>query len=232
MKVYPKTFENVFTSDRALFRCKLEEVKILGFESTSDYIAFARKELRSLLEGYWRSVVRASWLFLKFTYKGQGRPRLYSNDTNVDAAFAVFHKQHVGVDIKAFARSAPHFNKLFDYFVEYYPEFKTRNPFTEPEYYKFPYKNISIDHMITVYQMPERVEILAYIEEHPMNFNEYLDWVINYINSYNEEKGENIYEFYTGKEAIPYVRYKNYKQKDNLKKYNLKRYDPTKTKAR
>ena len=45
MKVYPKTFENVFTSDKAFSRCKIEEIKIRGFESTSDYILFASEGL-------------------------------------------------------------------------------------------------------------------------------------------------------------------------------------------
>lgn len=230
MKVYPKTFEDVFTSRQALNRCHIEKIKIRDFETNEDYILFARKELRKIMEGYWMSVIKASWLFFKFTYDGKRRNKMYANNTATDAAFAVFHKQYVGIDLKVFTREVPYFNKLFDYLVDYYPDFDEHNPFEDDGYFKFPYKNISVDYMLPVYQMPERLEILAYAEEHPMNYNEYLDWILNYINSYNEEHQEEIYLFYFGNEKIPFVRYKNYSHKDNLKKYNLKKYDPTTTK--
>lgn len=224
MKVYPKTFENVFTSDKAFSRCKIEDIKIRGFESTSDYILFARKNLKELMESYWMSVVKSSWLFFKFTYQGKRREKMHANNSIIDAAFSVFHKSYVGVDIKIFSRANPYYNKIFDYLPSYYPEYDEHNPFEEPEYFKFPYKNISLDYMIPVYQMPERLEILQYAEDNSMNFNEYLDWLINYINSYNEEKGEEIYLFYFGNEKIPFIRYRDYNHRDNLKKSKLKKY--------
>ena len=227
MKVYPKTFENVFTSKRALERCNVDQIKIRGFETPTDYIIFARRELKKLMEGYWMSVVKSSWLFFKFTYKGRRRAQMYGNAMDIDAAFTVFHKQYVGVDIKVFARTMPFFNKLFSYFSEIYPNFDEHNPFDEEDdYFDYPYKNVSIDHMITIYQMPERLEILDYVEAHPMNYNEFLDWILNYINSYNEEKGEEIYLFYISDQTIPYVRYSGYSHQDNLKKYNIKHYEP------
>jgi len=207
LKIYPKTFEDAFSSGPAQRKCLVENVLIRDFYSNKDYVEFANKELRKMYEQEWMTIVKSSWLFSKFTYKGKRRIKMFGNSQNHDAAFSIFHRQYVGIDIRLITRS-PIFNKIYVYFKDFFPEFDKHNPFEEPEYYKFPYKNITLDFLPTIYQMPEKLEILAYVDEQKMSYNVFLDFLLNYCHSYNEEHGDEIYMLSLASDALPYVRYK------------------------
>jgi hypothetical protein len=65
--------------------------------------------------------------------------------------------------------------------------FDVDSPFENPDYYKFPYKNISPDFLILVWRMKERLALLKIADEKKMTYAVFMDYVINYIYCYNEE---------------------------------------------
>ena len=68
-----------------------------------------------------------------------------------------------------------------------YPGFEEGNPFENPEFYKFPYKNVSVDYMLVVYQMDDRLGLLDIAEKQNMSYARFLDYVINHAYSVNDE---------------------------------------------
>jgi len=215
LKQYPKTYEDVFTASSVDKRCNLDLIDIRDFESIEAFIPFARKELKKIMEDSWMSTIKSSWLFSKFNYNGKRSNSAYDSPQS-KSAFSIFYKKYIGIDVKAITQSSFYYGRLCTYFRDFYVNFYLHNPFEEPEYFKFPYKNISLDYMVAVYQMPERLEILSYFDEekNKTNYNQFLDWLLNYISSVNEEKGEDLYLFNMGYggDHIPFVKYKNFKK--------------------
>lgn len=59
-----------------------------------------------------------------------------------------------------------------------------------------------------VYMMPERLELLKHGEDKGMDFATFVDYVINYINCYNEDKGVDRYSFLWNEWWLPYIKVK------------------------
>jgi hypothetical protein len=102
------------------------------------------------------------------------------------------------------------FNKIITYFDDFFPDFDEHNPFEEPEYFKYPYEYVSTAHLVLVYQMDERMDLLKKAEEEKMTYYEFLDFVLNYTLCVNDDLGKTVYTFRKPKvtnQFPPYVQY-------------------------
>lgn len=215
LKQYPKTFENVFTDRRKIRNFGLDKVTIKDFITNEKFAAFAKVELRKMMDEVWLMIAKAHWLSLHFIYNGEEFESFEGRSKYAMGAMTYFFNEFSSADIKFFTKPI-YIEKLMKYYEDFYPEFSKKDPFKEPEYYKFPYKNIGVNYLIVVYQMPERLDILEYADEHDMRYCEFLDYVINYIFSYNQEHDKDVFQFSNALDyamPYPYVVYKNYKGK-------------------
>lgn len=187
MKLYPKTYEDAFTSKRLLKKCKLEQIKILDGSTIEEYSSLMLEILRENDKQAFDFFVKHDWLARKFSYFGMKKTRRSGHI--VDGAFGVFLRHHVGRDNRIYTRSR-YYTWVTSYFDELFPDFEEGNPFKEE--YAFPFNNVGLDHMCMIYQMDERMEILRYIDQFAnyMPFTEFTDWIINWTLCYNEEHGE------------------------------------------
>ena len=215
-KIYSSKFRNGFKLDRVL---KPEQFKDLKEYKVVLEKFFKEKSLES-----WNTTVQTIWLIGQFQYKriegsvcrGDGSQKEIAGRI----AFSSFCKNYIGIEHYFLTNSNSYYNKLRTYFGELFPNFYKDNPFKNPEKYKFPFKNLTIDHLFLVYQMPERMDILNYVDEKNLRFGEFLDFVINYIGKCNDVAGKEVFQFYSGwKRCPPYV--KSLKLKE-LKKLDAK----------
>lgn len=221
MKLYPKKFEDLFTSDRSLRHCNLKKVKITDWEDEKKYSFFFGAFLIDAFSYLWIMSVKIYWLLSKFNYDGRTPSAKGKNGIVSDRAMSIYLRQYVGRDIRLITRSY-FYSKLTSYFKDFFPDFYDNNPFDNPEFYKFPYKNISIDHIAVVYQMPERLEILDYADKKGLKYNEFLDFLFNYIFSYNREVGEEVFGFMNARSAPPYIKYFKDRDKNARRKKGKK----------
>lgn len=211
MKEYPKKYEDVFTSERSLRNCDLSKIEIgEGGGTLKEYRELFRGFLTEAFSALWLMCVKIVWLYGKFSYAGKNVKKIFRNHVFLDRALSIFVRQYVGMDTKPLTRSY-FFTKVASYFKDFYEDFFANNPFTNPELYSFPYKNISVDFLMVVYQMPERLELLEIADGRGFNFNQFMDYVINYISSYNEESNKQVYDLMMVTATPPYIRYNNRK---------------------
>jgi len=85
------------------------------------------------------------------------------------------------------------FTVVASYLPDFFPKFDDFDPFTDEEYFKFPYKNIFLDHLVFVSQVHNRVEMLAYAEETSMTIYDFENWAYNWVMSHNQEVGYEMY---------------------------------------
>lgn len=119
------------------------------------------------------------WLAQHFIFRGKRRKALFANGDWYDRAYGYFMRTIVGCANLALTRS-PWFYRMGTYINDMFPKFLEYSPFENPEYYAFPFKTVTIDHMVLVYQMPERWNLLDIAEERGMLYDEFYDYVINY----------------------------------------------------
>ena len=118
---------------------------------------------------------------------------MYKTPMMVHIAFVKFLRRNIGKDAQIITRSH-FFPKLEMYFDDLIPGFMDGNPFENPEYYRFPYKNISVEYLLVVHQLDDRLELLKIADEKKMSYAVFLDYCINHAYCANEELGRDRYQ--------------------------------------
>jgi hypothetical protein len=133
-------------------------------------------------------------------------------------AFTKFLRRNIGNDIQIITKGK-FFNKLeLYYFNQFFPDFEEENPFDNPDLYAFPYKNISMEFLLVVYQLEDRFELLKEADKRNMSYAVFLDYILNHTLSENELLGYNRYELTQSKD-----RRSPYYVKDNDKLLKIKK---------
>jgi hypothetical protein len=195
MKHLPQVYEKVFSIDRKSSRTKLNLAAITIEDMTiNSYISLFHDFLDEAYLNLFNYTVKLSWLRRKFTYYGSKTTLpMYKNSLLTGLAFTKLVRRNIGKDIQIITKSK-FFSKIESYFDELFPGFMDGNPFTNPNYYKFPFKNITMDYLIVVSQLEDRVDLLKEADKKKMTFAVFLDYVINYVYSINDELGRDKYQ--------------------------------------
>lgn len=205
MKNYPKTYENVFTSERSLKKCLLNRVSTDNNIEIKEYCRMLKQSERKFEIDLFNNLIKVTWLMRRFCYGGLHREKVRWNGTFLDGAFGVFMRKYLNIEHRLVTRNFV-FPRLATYFDDFFPDFDKRNPFKEKM--KYPYKHIGIAFLLIVFRMKERLEILAYAENNKMKYIDFLDYIINYISCYNDEIGRQHYFFGTSFAFMPDIRIK------------------------
>lgn len=214
IKIYPKTFENVFSEDHVR---KFDFSKISIKEMSVDgYSILFRNLLKDFSDNLFLFYVKFVWLRRRFIYNEQELESLLFTGGALAGVFSRFLRRVVGVDT-FFSRDFL-YPKIATYFDSFFPEFSENNPFENPELYKFPFKNITLDFLAVVHQVEDRIELLNIADEQKMTYANFLDFVINQTYSINEELGREKYIFMTGNGKHNYI--KNTDLEMSVKKIN------------
>lgn len=205
MKYYKDKYEKVFTEQK---RNKCDIDKVSAFDNvplnTSLYIDEFKKEMRSFEVDTFNHLVKITWLMRRFCYDGKRRSCHRANGRVLDSAYGFFIRNFVGYDTKFIYSSKTSLAKIMTYIDDIFPNFNECNPFEEN--YEYPYNIVTLSHMVLVYQMDCRMELLAYAEENKMYYAEFLDYIVNHINCHNDEIGKNEYEFIFSYNFMPYIK--------------------------
>jgi len=195
MKQYKKTYEDVFSVDRPKNNTRLNHDQIgTGEYEVNEYVDLLRAFLDTFFFDLFNHCVKLSWFRRQFTYYGHKTIMpMNKNSPTHNAAFVKLLRRSVGKDIQIITR-AKFFSRLESYFDEMFPGFEEGNPITNPAYYKFPFKNISVEFLIVVYQLENRIELLRFADDNKMSYAVFLDFVINHVCSINDELGREKYE--------------------------------------
>lgn len=211
-KFYPKIYEDVFTAkdrkqNRGIKKCKIDKVSTDYDFTTEEYIGLMQKTIGDFEINFFNELVKIVWLMRRYCYKGKNRTKNRFNGFELDGSFGVFMRYHVGYEHRLITRNQISY-KLTSYIKDFFPDFNALNPFKDEDKseFEYPYKHISLGFLTVVYQMPERIELLEHAEKNKMKYTEFLDYVLNYIENYNADKGYDYYIFYLHSYNItPYV---------------------------
>ena len=203
MKMYEKRYENIFTSERSLKKCDFNKISTdIGLNAV-EYRDLFRKAVITYERTVFTSFVKIMWLRGRFLYDGMPRIRRRRNGAHLDGAYGVFIRHHVGVNSAEFTTGF--LDIVSTYLYDFFPNFEVMNPFEDVM--EYPYEHIRFSHLFLVYQMTERMELIEYAEKNKVMYDEFADFVLNYVYSLNEEKGEEWYRVgWKYDRSHPYVR--------------------------
>jgi len=212
MKNYPKKYENLFSGNKTLIRCNIDDVSTDDGTSLDVYNLLIRNTVIEYQRVVFDYIVKVTWLSRKFRYMGMKRNTSgHTSGCKLDGAWSVFMRYYVGVNLRMFTANDI-YKKVVIYFDDFFPDFSLNNPFKVK--YEYPYKYMLFEHLLLVYQMDERLELLKYGEENKMAYVNFLDYILNYINCYEEEHGRKYIFFINTR--IPYY-IKNIEKYGNAK---------------
>ena len=172
---------------------------------TGDYVILFKKILKEFSNDLFDFYVKATWLKKNFYYNNKQADTKGMKGGLLDAFFSRFLRRIVGSDTQFFTRDFL-YPKVNSYFEDFFPDLDEGNPFENPDFYKFPYKNITIEFLAVVYQMDDRLELLKIADEQKMTYAKFLDFILNQIYSINEEIGRIKYIFIISKKCQSYVK--------------------------
>lgn len=221
MNHHNKTYENVFSEDipNSKSRLQVDNISAVGME-LNQYRSLTHNFLRDMYSDLFLNCVKLSWLRRKFVFYGAKTIIPMQRNSRVLAnAFTKFLRRNIGNDIQIITKGR-FLNKLeLYYFDQLFPGFEDEDPFTNPDFYAFPYKNLSMEFLLVVYQLDDRFELLEEADKRNMSFAVFLDYVLNHTLSENEELGYNRYELTQGSDRrAPYYVKDNNKILKNKKK--------------
>jgi len=145
---------------------------------------------------------------MQVKYKNRRRRRR-SNGFREDSTFGWFMKAMVGVSQKPIVANMC-FTATATYLKEMFPDFLIKSPFEEPDYYKFPFEHVTLDHMCFVYKCEDRIEMLEYADEEKLNILDFTNWATNHVFCHNDDVGEPIYTLSSAKYMWPHIKNNTY----------------------
>jgi len=207
MKHHKKTYENVFSEDhpKNITKLRIEHISADGMR-LNEYMNIFNHFLSDMYSDLFLFCVKISWLRRKFMYyNSKTILPMNRNSRILNNAFTKFLRRNIGHDIQIITKGK-FFSKIeVHYFNKFFPNFEENNPFINPEYYKFPYKNIYMEFLTVVYQLEERFELLEEADRKKMTYAQFLDYILNYISCENELLDYNKYELtQSGDRKSPY----------------------------
>ena len=214
-----RNYEKIFIEDQNPGQLKPTHYKRqfgydkIGKPPSFDSLLEYRNKFRSFLEEYslrkWDETVKLKWLINNFLYKGKKETIPMKGGTSA-IVFNVWIRESVGINYDFLSNNFTH-RSLATYFKELFPNFKKDNPFTCPQKFSYPFRYITVDFLMFVYQIPERMELLKIAEEKKMSFNEFADYVLDYIGKCNYVDDIPHYEFKrnTFMNHLSYIKYKD-----------------------
>lgn len=193
-----KTYENVFAKDNGTNTIKLESITT-DIGGVVEYIKFFQSFMKEFYDDLFLQCVKLSWLRRKFKYKNQvAKMPIYASSRAFHGKFTKFLRRYIGHDIQIITKGY-FFNKLETYYFDtLFPGFMEGNPFENPDYYRFPYKNISMEYLTLVYQLDDRFELIKEADKNKMSYESFLDYVLNHISSENQILGRDRYILSSG----------------------------------
>lgn len=207
MKLYPQTYEKVYLEDpeKSRVKLKIDKISIDGM-GLNEYKTLFKDFLNKAYADEFLNYVKLSWLRRKFCYYGKKTILpMNKNSLPLNSAFVKYLRRYIGKDIQIITRQRM-FSKLEFYFDEFFPKFEEKSPFEDPDYYKFPFKNISLEYLMVVYQLEDRLELLKYADKMDMTYAFFAAFVSNHISSINEELDKDRYELVQTRNFPFYVR--------------------------
>jgi hypothetical protein len=177
MKQYPQSYEKI-----AKYVPSAKSIADIGSHigTKDEYAKQFRDFLKGLYLSFFDGLVKYVWLEHQYTYRGISRDKDLNSGFFPNKIFGYFMKNIVGISQKPFIDSFL-FTAISSYIPDFFPKFYEHNPFFDPEYFKFPYKNISIDCLTFVYQCEERLDMLAYADKVSMSYGDFRDWAVNHV---------------------------------------------------
>lgn len=212
MNEYPKKYEDVYSGERSRRKCNIDMVSSDRGHTGIEFADILKKEIVDYQSLLFDKLVKISWLIRRFCYGGYRRKKSRFNGVWFDGAFGSFIKNYICIDPKNLTSNA-FTGKIIGYLDDFFPDFDARNPFEEKM--EFPFKNITLDFLVPVYQLPDRMEFLALADKKRLTYAEFLDYLINYF-ACESELGNDDFFFKVNKSFAPYV--------SKIKKYERRKH--------
>lgn len=216
MEIYEKEYEDVFDSKRTRKKLDFERISVSDGNHLVDYVKWCKANFREIFESMWIEHLKIFWMERMFMVDGRLRSTEH-NSQFIDGMFSIFFRNIVGIGREIYSKS-PAYIRFKTYFLEYYPWLETLegyNPFENPEKFKFPFKNITPEYLLVVYQMDERNDLLKKADEENLSYGMFLDLVVNQSLCANERLGYEKYRLSFYNKCTHYIRNNDIKRNKN-----------------
>lgn len=151
------------------------------------------------------TTVKQIWLEQQLNAGGLRRTKRRGNSHYADLSFGKFTKISVGISHRVLTANFC-FTPVATYLIDFFPDFLLNDPFKNPEKYQYPYKNVTLDQLVFVYQMDQRLDLLEESERRRMSYAEFINWAINWALCYNDDIGKVQYKLMGGKLNWSYIK--------------------------
>ena len=155
------------------------------FDGLDRYQDLLTSHFKTMDRSLWDNLIKFHWLWRKFGYrwesyeKGDGSKKL-------NVAWAIFLRHYVGAEKTLYYQEST-MALIKSYAGELYPNLLKGNPFEEK--FDYPFPNLLMCHLATVREVDERVALLKYADEKKMRYNDFLDFIANWVACYNDKYG-------------------------------------------
>lgn len=210
VELFPRKYRRYFT-DQAVIEdaCPINRLTIQWpytkegqhppNENFLRYVEDFRKTFSDLEKSAYDAALKFVWLEHRF---GRGTIRMPNPDKQLRANFRAFLSKVCMVSKGfLFSKQAGLVGIVGKFAEDFHPGFyNLLDPFKSR--LEFPFKHVTLMHVGTVASMDEALGLLAKAEKEKMTYNEFLDFIANWVACYNEKYGEK-YQLMTDQRMLP-----------------------------
>src|SRR3990167_8092519 len=165
MKNYEKVYENVFANKQSLERLKWDKITIIDDEPVESWSKKVKELVKENELKQFSFLVKFAWLLRKFRYGGFRWEQNTLMPAHLSGALGFWSKNYGNFNFNSISNDYIN-KKIFTYFNDFFPNLDLNNPFESN--YEYPYEYMGFSHLVFVYQIPERLELLSYGEKQKM----------------------------------------------------------------
>ena len=198
MKIYPKTYKDYYDTEKLGKWCDINLVSADGLD-INEYRDKVREVMKTFEASFFDTVVKNHWLSQKFRYNGRSRVVNKRNGLALDGAFGLYLRWYTGYSTQTITANLV-YRGMESYLKDFFPDLCERDPFKEK--FEYPYKYMTIEQLMLVSRMDERISLLNYGEVKEMGYPAFMNFVLNYVSCLNDEAGKTIYVFISRHSSI------------------------------
>ena len=166
----------------------------------------ARTTMKTMWDSWWLYTVRTIWLKRRFYAKKKGAfHRLLTHLPSICPDQYYQYSKYRQVAVKIYGHYLDFFSLRWlayaaSFIPDWYPGFDDVDPFTEEgaARFKWPFTYVGPDMAGLVIGIEERLALLEVAEQRKMDYFEFTDYVVNWVQSHNEAINKRKYEYRAG----------------------------------
>jgi hypothetical protein len=195
LEIFPRKYDHFFSNtENWLKNCNPNEITLATpynryrndpLDKLNSYKEDFVKAMFEIDRAFFKSAITYLWYRRRFGYMARSYFR-NDWDRNTNFAYGIFLRHLIGMEKNLYFSTHSGMQIIKSYYDDFVDD--VFDPRTES--IPYPFENLTLAHMTVVVDMDERLDLLDFADREKMLYNDFCDFISNWVGCFNEKYGE------------------------------------------